>query len=266
LDLRLKGKRAVVTGGGRGIGKAIARVLATEGVSIVIASRNQEELNTTAAELSTETGTSVTGVVADTGSDESVRNLIIESKKILGGIDILVNCAAPSGGPNPVPDLATISAEVFERHMNIKVMGYLRCAREVAPVMSEQGWGRIINIAGTQSRSTGFIVGSIRNVAITAMTKNLADELGPNGINVTAVNPDLTRTEKTPKMITNRANATGLSEDEIEQQMAQGNSSRTIIDAADIAYVDTMLASPLSIAINGDGIAAGGGVGTAIYY
>jgi NAD(P)-dependent dehydrogenase (short-subunit alcohol dehydrogenase family) len=98
------------------------------------------------------------------------------------------------------------------------------------------------------------------------MTKNLADELGSKGINVTVVHPGMTRTEATESVIAKRAEATGVPEEEIEKQMTQGNSSRTIIDAADIAYVVTMLASPLSIAINGDGIAAGGGVGTAIHY
>jgi NAD(P)-dependent dehydrogenase (short-subunit alcohol dehydrogenase family) len=266
MDLKLLGKRAIVTGGSRGIGKAIARTLAEEGVSVVIASRGEDSLTATAEELTNETGSVVTGVVADTGSDDSVRNLISEAKSIMGGIDILVNCAARPGGQSTVPTLAGVTTEEFNDHMNVKVMGYLRCAREVAPVMSEQGWGRIINISGLASRSTGTVVGSMRNVAVSAMTKNLADELGPNGINVTVIHPGLTRTEATEGVVARRAEAEGISEEEVEQKMAQGNSSRTIIDASDIAYVVAMLASPLSIAINGDGIAAGGGVGTAIYY
>ena len=108
--------------------------------------------------------------------------------------------------------------------------------------------------------------GSMRNVAVSAMTKNLADELGPKGINVTVVHPGLTRTEATETVIAERAEAAGVSEEEMWYRMEQGNSSRTIIDATDIAYVVAILASPLSIAINGDGIAAGGGVGTAIHY
>ncbi len=266
MDLKLRGKRALVTGGSRGIGKAIARTLATEGVSVVIAARGKDALDSTAAELSAETGSTITGVVADTGSDESVRNLIAEAKSVLGGIDILVNCAARPGGQGAIPTLAEITEEEFNDHMNVKVMGYLRCAREVAPLMTEQGWGRIINISGMASRNSGTVIGSMRNVAVSAMTKNLADELGPHGINVTVVHPGMTRTEATAGVISSRAGAAGVSEDEIEKQMSQGNSVRTIIDATDIAYVVTMLASPLSIAITGDSIAAGGGVGRAIYY
>jgi NAD(P)-dependent dehydrogenase (short-subunit alcohol dehydrogenase family) len=266
MDLKLLGKRAIVTGGSRGIGKAIARTLTEEGVTVVIASRGRDALNATAEDLTNETGSTVTGVVADTGSDDSVANLIAEAYSILGGIDILVNCAARPGGQSTVPTLDGVTTEEFNDHMNVKVMGYLRCARDVAPIMAKQGWGRIINISGMASRNTGTVVGSMRNIAVTAMTKNLAVELGPSGINVTVVHPGLTRTEATEGVIARRAEATGQSEEIVERQMAEGNSSRTLIDASDIAYVVTMLASPLSIAINGDVIAAGGGVGTGIYY
>ena len=98
------------------------------------------------------------------------------------------------------------------------------------------------------------------------MTKNLANELGPHGINVTVIHPGMTRTEATEGVIARRAEEAGITPADAEQQMAEGNSVKTIIDASDIAYVVAMLASPRSIAINGDVVAAGGGVGTAIYY
>ena len=79
------------------------------------------------------------------------------------------------------PKLAEITDELFWDDVNVKVMGYLRCAREVAPLMAAKGWGRIINICGLAARSTGSTVGTIRNVAVAALTKNLADELGPHG-------------------------------------------------------------------------------------
>lgn len=145
-------------------------------------------------------------------------------------------------------------------------MGYLRCAREVAPHMQNQGWGRIINVSGLASRQTGSTIGSMRNVAVTAMTKNLADELGPHGINVTVVHPGPTRTERTPEMIAELAKTQDISIQEAERQMAAMNSIRRLIDAKDIAYIITFLASPKSLAINGDSIAAGGGIGNSIYY
>jgi NAD(P)-dependent dehydrogenase (short-subunit alcohol dehydrogenase family) len=98
------------------------------------------------------------------------------------------------------------------------------------------------------------------------MTKNLANLLGPDGINVTVVHPGATRTERTVGIVANRAKSEGVSEAEIEKQMDHGNSIKHLVDAREIAYVVTFLSSPRSIAINGDVIAAGGGMGTAIHY
>lgn len=266
MDLQLQGKRALVTGGSRGIGKAIARTLAQEGCDVVISARSQEALDVTAAELSAETGRRIVGVVADTASDEAVKALVAAAVAALGGLDILVNNAAKAGGQAAPPKLAEITDALFWDDVNVKVMGYLRCAREAAPHLAAGGWGRIINISGLAARSTGSTIGSVRNVSVAALTKNLADELGPLGVNVTVVHPGLTRTEATPGVIAARAAAQGLGEDEIERRMAAGNTVRRLIEAQDIAVIVAFLASPLSLAINGDAIAAGGGQQGTIHY
>jgi NAD(P)-dependent dehydrogenase (short-subunit alcohol dehydrogenase family) len=266
MDLELTGKRALVTGGSRGIGKAIARQLALEGAAVAIAARDPQVLNLPAVELRGETDRQIVPLTVDTGSDESVRRMVREAVAALGGIDILVNAAARPGGQAPPPRLAEITDALFYDDVNVKVMGYLRCAREVAPQMIERGWGRIINISGLAARQTGAIIGSVRNVAVAALTKNLADELGPHGINVTVVHPGTTRTEKTPAVIAAQAAATGQAPEEIERRMASANSIQRLIDAREIAYVVAFLASPKSIAINGDAIAAGGGAPRSIHY
>jgi NAD(P)-dependent dehydrogenase (short-subunit alcohol dehydrogenase family) len=102
----------------------------------------------------------------------------------LGGVDILVNAAAQPGGASPARGLAELADDDLRTEIETKVLGYLRCARAVAPSMSARGWGRIINISGLAARQTGSVFGSIRNVAVAAMTKNLADELGPSGISI----------------------------------------------------------------------------------
>jgi NAD(P)-dependent dehydrogenase (short-subunit alcohol dehydrogenase family) len=265
MDLELGGKTAIVTGGSRGIGKAVARELALEGVDVAIVARDRDVLEATAVELREQTSRRIVPLSADTGQDESVRRMVEEAAGELGRIDIQVNCAARPGGQAP-PTLSEITDELFWDDMNTKVMGYLRCAREVAPYMIRRGWGRIINISGLAARSTGATIGSMRNVAVVAMTKNLADELGPRGINVTVVHPGLTRTERTPGVIAAQAASQSVSADEIERRMSERNSVRRFIDARDIAYVVTFLASPKSGAINGDVIAAGGGVPGGIYY
>ena len=145
-------------------------------------------------------------------------------------------------------------------------MGYIRCAREVAPGMQALGWGRIVNISGLAARQTGNAVGSMRNIAVAALTKNLADELGPQGINVTVVHPGLTRTERTAPLVAARAAAQGLSLQDVEAQMAAGNSIERIVEANEVADVVAFLCSPKSRAINGDAIAVGGGAPRTIHY
>jgi NAD(P)-dependent dehydrogenase (short-subunit alcohol dehydrogenase family) len=206
-------------------------------------------------------------VRADTTSDEQVHGAVMQAVQQLGGtIDILVNAAAEPAGFAGPPQLAEITGAYFRAEMDTKVMGYIRCAREVAPGMKARGWGRIVNISGLAARSTGNAVGSMRNVAVAALTKNFADELGPHGINVTVVHPGLTRTERTAPLVAARAAAQGVPAEQIEAQMAAGNSINHLIDASEVAHVVAFLCSPKSRAINGDVIAAGGGMRGNIHY
>ena len=290
MDLELTGKVALVTGGSKGIGKAIARALAQEGVDVAIAARTQDTLEATAAELGAETGRRIgartqdtleataaelgaeTGrrivpIVCDTGSTAAVNAMVASTVEQLGRLDILVNNAArPGGGPGPVPPLEGITDENFAEEMNTKVLGYLRCARAAAPHLKANGWGRIINISGMGARQAGTAIGSMRNVAVSALTKNLANELGPHGINVTVVHPGATWTERMPDLMETRAAEQGISVEEAMRRAAGGNAVGRFIDATEVAHVVAFLASPKSVAITGDAIAAGGGVGNAIHY
>lgn len=266
MDLHLHGKRALVTGGSRGIGKAIAAALAREGVDLVIAARTQGPLDAAAVELSTGSARKIIPIAADTGDDASVKALVRSTVEALGGLEILVNCAARPAGQSAPPRLADITDKVFYDDVNIKVMGYLRTAREAAPIMVTQGWGRIINVSGLGARQTGSIVGSMRNVAVAALTKNLADELGPKGINVTVVHPGLTRTEATAGVTQRLAQSAGGSPADIEARWGSNVSIGRIIDAEEVADVVAFLASPRSVAINGDAIACGGGARGSIHY
>jgi NAD(P)-dependent dehydrogenase (short-subunit alcohol dehydrogenase family) len=269
MDLQLEGKRALVTGGSRGIGKAIARVLVAEGASVALLARNPQALAAAVAELSSNStagGRRVVGVSADTTRDEQVRAAIADAARQLGGsIAILVNAAAEPAGYAAPPALAAINGAFFHAEMDTKVMGYIRCAREVAPGMLAAGWGRIVNISGLAARQTGNTVGSMRNVAVVALTKNLADELGPHGINVTVVHPGLTRTERTAPLVAARAAAQGVSAQVVEDQMAAANSIHHLVDASEVADVVAFLCSPRSRAIHGDVITAGGGAPRSIH-
>jgi NAD(P)-dependent dehydrogenase (short-subunit alcohol dehydrogenase family) len=251
MDLELAGKRALVTGGSRGIGKAIARELAREGADIAIAARDQARIDATVAELAGESGRRVFGVSADTRDGESVAAMVQACAGALGGIDILVNAAAQPGGQQPAPRWDGVTGEALFEEIRVKVLGYLRVAQAAAPYMIASGWGRIINVSGLAARQSGSVIGSVRNVAVSAMSKNLADELAPHGINVVTVHPGTTRTEATSA--------------EAARRPARNLVGR-MIDAREVAYVVTFLASPKSVAIDGDTIAAGGGVPGVIYY
>jgi NAD(P)-dependent dehydrogenase (short-subunit alcohol dehydrogenase family) len=235
-------------------------------VDLVVAARNAAELDIAARELAGETGRKIIGLTVDTQDDGSVKALVAGTVAALGGLDILVNAAAKPGGQTPPPKLAEITDDLFWGDVNVKVMGYLRMAREAAPHMAAAGWGRIINIIGLAARQTGSIIGSIRNVAVSALTKNLADELGPKGINVTVVHPGLTRTEKTAPLVAARAASDGVAPGEIERRLAANVTIGRLVDMAEVADVAAFLASPRSIAINGDAIVCAGGARGAIHY
>jgi len=261
VDLQLAGARAIVTGGSRGIGLAVARGLRAEGARVAIVARHEERLRAAAAEL----GPEVLAVPADTTDDAAVRAMVEEVVGAWGGVDVLVNAAAqPAGGP--VPALADLTDAEVQADFDTKVLGYLRCARAVAPHMTAQGRGRIVNISGLNARRTGSIAGGIRNVAVAALTANLADELGPSGVGVTVVHPGLVETERTPRLVADRAAASGRTEEQVRADLAAGSSLRRLVTAEEVANVVVFLCSPLAVAVTGDAVGAGGGNRGAVHY
>jgi NAD(P)-dependent dehydrogenase (short-subunit alcohol dehydrogenase family) len=208
----------------------------------------------------------VLAIAADSGDDAAVRAAVADAVDQMGGVDILVNSAAQPAEASAARAVTDLVDDDLRREIETKVLGYVRFARAVAPHMMAQRWGRIINISGLAARQTGLTFGSIRNVAVAAMTKNLADELGPHGINVTVVHPGPTVTERTPGQIAAYAANRAVSEEEALAELAAKISIRRMVTAAEIGDVVAFLASPRSVAITGDAIPVAGGVPGAIHY
>jgi len=272
MDLGLQGKKAIVTGGSLGIGKAIALELAREGVDVVIVARTKDRLEAAARELSTEAGRRVIPLAADVTSRAQVDAMVAQAAAQLGGLHILVNSgSAPGGSATAVGPLETVVDEDLLEDFNVKYVGALRCTRAAVPFMKEQRWGRIINISGTNARNAGNLSGGARNTSLVHLTKTLAVQVGRFGITVNCVHPGITRTERTPRLLAARAKELGIAVDDVEGRdfapdSPRGNAICRMVDAAEIAYVTAFLASDKAWAISGELIVATGGAGRSVYY
>ncbi len=157
MDFGLRGKYALVAGGGRGIGKSIARELAREGVDVAIASRTLPELESTARELADETGQRIIPLALDVTKRDQVDRVVAEAAERLGGLHIMVNSAAlPGGSSTASGPVEAVNDDDLIWDFDVKYVGALRCARAAIPFLKEQGWGRIVNISGhnAETRAT----------------------------------------------------------------------------------------------------------------
>lgn len=266
MDLQLLGKKAIVTGGSRGMGKAIARQLAREGCDVAIGARSEGPLCTAATEIAQQTGRKIVPLIVDTLDSESIMAFVKSAAAALGEIQILVNCAARVGGT--IPDaMDSITDEQIVRDFEEKFLGYYRCAREAAPYMKQAGWGRIINLSGGAGRTPGTAISTpARNIASVALTKSLANTLGPFGINVNAIYPGTTITEAVLERYEKHAQSLGKTLDAYLEELRRRSVIRHLVTAEDVAQVVAFLCSPLSVSINGEAISVSGGVNADMHY
>ena len=264
MDLQLTGKVAVIPGGSGPIGRATAVVLAQEGAQVVLTARDVASLDAAVAEVKAARGAAgVPAVRCNEHGEASLATMADEVVRRMGGIDILVYCAAPrvratvGYGEAAFPD-----PEGTAEELNVKVWGGVRCSRAVLPHMKAKGWGRIVLLTGSNYRNSGSTGGAIRNAAILPLAKNMADEFGQYGINVTAVSPGAVLTEKTLA----RAERSGMTMAEFEASVAKDTAIRRMVTAEEVAWVIAFLCSPKGVSISGDVVAVTGGSGTGIYY
>ncbi len=231
--------------------------MAAEGARVAICARNHDAVTATAATLRDESGAEVIGLVADTGTRDGVVGLVERVRETLGPVQVLVNNAATAAGRSRPPALAEITRDALLAEIDVKVLGYLFAAQAVAPDMRAAGWGRIVNIAGLAAVTTGSAIGSIRNVSVAALTKNLADELGPHGVTVNCVHPGMTRTVRPED---------AQPDDQPMVSITPTNIAGRVVEDFDLAPLVAFLASPLSFVVNGEMIEAAGGTPGRIRY
>ncbi len=189
---RLDGRVAIVTGGARGIGRAIVEAFASQGAHVVVADILESELRDT-ADAVVAGGGRAEGVVADVTSIASIDALVARAQDVNGRIDILVNNAAIYDGIRAAP-LESLEAEEWDAVLAVNVRGVWNATRAVVPGMRAQGYGKIINLAsGTVLQGTPYTLHYVASKgAVVAMTRAMARELGADGIRVNAIAPGLT--------------------------------------------------------------------------
>jgi len=257
----LKGQAALVTGASKGIGKEVALALAREGVSVAICARNGEELERAATEVREATGALVVPIVADMGNAADVQRFVDEAARALGRIDILVNNAG-AARPGFVLDLPD---DAFVDAVNVKLLGYIRCARAVVPYMRRQGGGCIVMIAGGAGRQPGVSMApaGIVNAGVINFTKALADAVGRDNIRVVALSPGFVWTERARFIHEKMSQEQGSTLEEVVRRTTANIPLGRFGETSEIAATVLFLASDHARYITGTTIVVDGGMSRA---
>lgn len=252
MNLDLSGQRALITGGSKGIGRAVAQVLAEEGCDLVLCARDKAVLEETANAIRSKHQVNVTVIPADLSSDEAVRGVAAQA----GALDILVNNA----GAIPAGALAAVDNETWRKAWDLKVFGFISMCRTVYPQMAARGKGVIVNVIGAAGERlpSGYIAGATGNAGLMAFTKALGSTSASDGVRVVGLNPGPVATERLERQ--NRVYA--------QQQLGDGDRWREMFaempfrrpaEAREIADVVAFLASPRASYISGTIVTVDGG-------
>lgn len=257
MDLNLKGKTALVTGGSEGIGKSIALALALEGVDVAICARRQEPLDLAAKEIATQTGRKIVPIAADLTKDADAANFVKKAAEQLGRIDIMINNA----GSAPGGVIETLTEDDWAQALQLKFMGYVRCLRYAIPIMVKQGGGRVVNLIGNDGVKPSYweIAPGAANAAGQNLTKSLAGQYGKDGISFVAVNPGPVRTERWAGLVNAMARDMKISHEAADKLAPSSIPMGRIAEPVEVANLVVMMASPLMHYVNGTMIEIDGG-------
>ncbi len=256
--MRLKDKTVLITGGGRGIGRAVAFAFAREGARIAVVSRTAEEVERVAREIGEECGTQAMHAVCDVSDAASAPRLFAEAAVFFGcGVDILVNNA---GIAESMP-LVRTDDELWQRHLGINLSGTFYFMRAALPSMIERGWGRIINIASIAGKTGAPYIAaySASKHGVLGLTRSVALEVATKGVTVNAICPGYVETDMTTRAIEQITAKTGRSVAESLDAIKRMSPQNRLVTPEEVAALALLLATDDARGINGQAINVDGG-------
>jgi len=262
MDLGLRNKVVFITGGSKGIGRACAMEFAREGARIALCARREAGLAEAAAAIRAATGAEVFTAAGDMMRWEDARRCVDAAAAHFGGLDVLVNCA----GASPGGLILNLTEEDWQLSLQLKFMGYVRCAKAVIPHLLKRGGGRIVSVIGNDGIKPAYweLTASAANAADLAMTAALAEQYGPQGILVNAVNPGPVATERWDGLVRAYARDKSLSYEEASAQALRSLPLGRICTPEEVAAVVVFVASERASYMNGAWITLDGGQRKAI--
>ncbi len=263
MNLDLKGKSVLVTGGNRGVGLAIALAFAEEGANVAVCGRDKAALAEAEAKLLAK-GVKAKAVAVDLFTAEGCIGAVQAAVDAFGGLDVLVNNASTAVSGN----IETLDDEGLMERLTGKTLAYMRCCRAALPYLRKSSRGRVICIGGSAVRQAGAtaLPSALGNSSIVAFVKQFSMTVAAQGITANTVHPPFTKTDRYPKRLAARAKQLGVSEAQAEASFIKQFPIGRLVEPSDIAPMVLFLASPHAGAITGQSIAIDGGSTPGTFY
>jgi 3-hydroxybutyrate dehydrogenase len=256
--MHLQNRIALITGGGRGIGRAIAQLFAREGANIAVAARTLDQVRRVAQEIENESESKCLPLVCDVSDLKSVQQMFAAIVEAFGrGPDVLVNNA----GIAESAAIAKTDDDLWRRHLAINLDGTFYCMRAALPEMTQRGWGRIINIASIAGKTGAPYIAaySASKHGVLGLTRSVALEVASKGVTVNAICPGYVDTDMTSRGIENITRKTSLTKDQALDSIKKMSPQNRLITSEEVAALALLLASENGGGINGQAINVDGG-------